>query len=609
MPKTVKTYQDFSGGFHTDTPSSFMADSDLLLAENCYWHEGLRMREGYSVRHRFENQTILGYLRSCITGTLRDYLVTKDATSSVWLQAESASGFDSLPLSLISPLERKVRMVEYAGVIVIVGTSGFSKASIVQFLNNSYSESSLDALDVRRREYYDWYAGRASFGTYTDATVAIQSGEPWMLAPSSGEGFYIASDLVFNRIEIKDISAPIQGTVVRISTAEGWREVTPIVLTLADRIVIEFDLEFSGTSLIFSPSTLETHFKGQYAVEVALLLEGESPFGRIDSVQHTRYVSQITGNENPTDAAVYRSMLCLAAGNVVNFSPPDSLSGWRADDVEVFVEGGEGIKRILNFKDSMLVFKERALYGFSGNSLNSPTVTRIADIGTSEPDSVALHENTLMFVSNEKLMLYDGALTASVSSHIAKELQGKFTNPACAAFDQKGNYLLLASGSGYLFSPSTLRRNSNGTYLMSVFKFTNHGFNGIGIRADANELAAWKDGSLYTLLSGTTDDGAPIAMEMRTKDMDFGHPGRLKRFFRFKPTGFSHGEEEGEFLVQFVADSVRATMLWLGQDDFSRYASLPYETDGNTLQVRISSYSDKGARVLGFALDVKEGTF
>lgn len=351
MPKTVKTYLDFSGGFHTDTPSSFMADSDLLLAENCYWHEGLRMREGYSVRHRFENQTILGYLRSGITGTLRDYCVTRDANSSVWLQAESASGFDLIPLHLISPLERKVRMVEYAGAIVIVGTSGFSKASIVQFLNNSFTESSLDALDVRRREYYDWYAGRASFGTYTDATVAIQSGEPWMLAPSSGEGLYIASDLVFNRIEIKDVSAPIQGAVVRISTSEGWREVTPIILTLADRIVIEFDLEFSGTSLIFSPCVLETHFKGQYAVEVSLLLEGESPFGRIDSVQHTRYVSQITGNENPTDAAVYRSMLCLAAGNVVNFSPPDSLSGWRADDVEVFVEGGEGIKRILNFKD------------------------------------------------------------------------------------------------------------------------------------------------------------------------------------------------------------------------------------------------------------------
>lgn len=257
----------------------------------------------------------------------------------------------------------------------------------------------------------------------------------------------------------------------------------------------------------------------------------------------------------------------------------------------------------------MLVFKERALYGFSGNSLNSPTVTRIADIGTSQTDSVALHENTLMFVSNEKVMLYDGALTASVSSHIAKELKGKFVNPACAAFDQKGNYLLLASGAGYLFSPSTLRRNSSGTYLMSVFKFTNHGFSGIGNRADANELTAWKDGSLYTLFSGTTDDSEPIAMEMRTKDMDFGHPGRLKRFFRFKPLGFSHGEEEGEFLVQFVADSVRATMLWLGQNDFSRHASLPYETDGTTLQVRISSYSDKGARVLGFALDVKEGTF
>jgi len=609
MPKTIKTFQDFSGGFHTDTPSSFMADSDLLLAENCYWHDGLTMREGYSLRHRFEGHTILGFLRSDITGAALDYVVTKDTTFQVWLQIENGESYDTLPLTLISAQETKVRMIEYAGAIVIVGTAGHSKASIVQFLNNSYSESSLDALDIRTREYYDWNAGRASFGTYTDATIPAQSGEPWMLAPSSGEGFYIASDLVFNRIKIKDVSAPVISVTVRISTSSGWEEVTPKVLTLADTIVIEFDLEFEGTQITFTPSALENHFKGQYVVEVSFLLEGESPSGRIEAIHHTQYVTQITGNENPTDAAVYRSMLCLAAGNVVNFSPPDALSGWRADDVEVFIEGGKGIKRLLNFKDSMLVFKERTLYGFSGNSLNNPTVTRIADIGTTQADSVVPFENQVLFISGENVILYDGVTTAVVSGHIAKELKGKFATPSCAAFCQKGNYLLIASGNGYLFVPSTLRKNSAGDFLVSVFKFTRHAFQGLGARNDVNELAAWQEGSLYTLFSGTTDAGDPIPMEMRTKHMDFGYPGSLKRFFRFKPMGIIHGEEEGEFLVQFVTDSVRATAYWIKKPDLTRYVSLPYETDGETLQLWIASYSDKGARLSGFALGIKEGTF
>ncbi len=609
MAKTIKTFQDFSGGFHTDTPSSFMADSDLLLAENCYWHDGLTMREGYSLRHRFEGQTILGFLRSDITGAALDYVVTKDTAFQVWLQIENGESYDTLPLTLISPEETNVRMIEYAGAIVIVGASGHSKASIIQHENAAYFELSLDALDIRKREYYDWNAGRASFGTYTDATVAVQSGDPWMLAPSSGEGFYIASDLVFNRIEIKDVSAPVISAKIRISTSGGWKEVNPTILTLADTIVIEFALEFDGTQITFTPSILENHFKGQYAVEVSFLFEGESPSGRIEAVLHTQYVSQITGNENPTDTAVYRSMLCLAAGNVVNFSPPDAFSGWRADDVEVFIEGGKGIKRLLNFKDSMLVFKERTLYGFSGNSLNNPTVTRIADIGTTQANSVVPFENQVMFVSDENVILYDGVTTAVVSGHIAKELKGKFTNPSCAAFCQKGNYLLLASGNGYLFVPSTLRKNSAGDFLVSIFKFTRHAFQGVGVRNDVNEVVAWQDGSLYTLFSGTTDAGDPILMEMRTKHLDFGYPGSQKRFFRFKPMGITHGEEEGEFLVQFVADFVRANMLWLKKPDLTRYVSLPYETDGETLQVRISSYSDKGARLSGFALGIKEGTF
>ena len=607
MPGTIKTYLDFSGGFHTDTPSSFMADSDLSMAENYYWKNGLSIRKGYTLKTSFGGERIIGFLRSGISWVMRDYIAAK-TESGVILHIENGTGYVALPLSLISASETALRMIEYSGLIVIVGQGGYSKASIVQLLNGEYSETSLDALDTRTREYFDWNAGRASFGVYTDDTLAAQSGI-WTLCPASGEGFYIASDLVFNRIEIGNVSAPVQGITLRISTKDGWKTVTPRILTVENRIEIEFDLEFEGTGITFTPSTLDTRFKDQYAVEVSFLLEGISLSGSIEKVRHTQYFSQITGNENPTDAAVYRSMLCLAAGNVVNFSPPDSVSGWRGDDVEIFVEGGTGIQRIVNFKDSMLVFKERALYGFSGNSLNSPTVTRIADVGTDQPDSVVSLESEIMFVSGDKVLLYDGATTAVVSDHIAKELSGKLSQRAHAIADEEGRYFVLGANNGYLFLPQTLRRNTAGAFIISAFKFTNHPFSGIGKRNDAGEIVGWKDGSLYTLFSSTTDAGNPIALDIRTKDMDFGFPGSQKRFFRFKPIGMYNEDEEPEFLVQFVADSVRAHIAWIKEENFSGFVSIPYEIDGLTLSVRIASFSHSPAGLQGFALDMKGGTF
>ena len=154
MPGTIKTYLDFSGGFHTDTPSSFMADSDLSVAENCYWKNGLSIRKGYTLKASFEGERIIGFLRSGISGVMRDYIAVKPE-SGVILHIENGTGYEALPLSLISPSETSLRMIEYSGLIVIVGQGGYSKVSIVQFLNGEYSETSLDALDTRSREYYD----------------------------------------------------------------------------------------------------------------------------------------------------------------------------------------------------------------------------------------------------------------------------------------------------------------------------------------------------------------------------------------------------------------------------------------------------------------------
>jgi len=607
MPGTIKTYLDFSGGFHTDTPSSFMADSDLAMAENCYWKDGLRIRKGFTVKATFPGETILGFLRSSISGVMRDYIVAKMEVGVV-LHIEKDEGYTTLPLSLISPQESFVRMVEYSGLIVIVGQGGHSRASIIQYLDGTYQETSIDALDTRTREYYDWNAGRVSGGVYTDDTLAAQAGL-WTLCPASGEGFYIASDLVFNRIEIADLSGSIAGITVRISTKDGWKTVSPRITITANRLEIEFDLEFEGPEIVFAPSPLETKFKDQYAVEVSFLIESASLTGSIEKVQHTQYFRQITGNENPQDAAIYRSMLCLAAGNVVNFSPPDAISGWRGDDVEIFVEGGNGIKRIINFKDSMLVFKERALYGFSGNSLNSPTVTRIADVGTDQPESVVSLESEVMFTSKDKVILYDGSTTAVVSDHIARELSGKLQPGACAVSDREGRYFVQGLNAGYLFHPATLRRNTAGAFIISVFKFTNHAFSGLASRTDVDEIAGWKTDTLYTLFSSTTDDGAPIAFDIRTKDMDFGFPGSQKRFFRLKPIGMYNADEEAEFLVQFTADKVRTHEAWISESGFSGFLSIPYEMDGFLLSVRLASYSHTDAGIQGFALDMKGGTF
>lgn len=607
MPGTVKTYIDFSGGFHTDTPSSFMADSDLAMAENCFWKDGLSIRKGYTLKSTFEGETIIGFLRSGISGVMRDYIVAKNGVNVI-LHIENGAGYLNLPLAVISSLESAVRMVEYSGLIVIIGRGGHSRASIVHYMNGIHSETSIEALDVRTREYYDWNAGRVANGVYTDDTLATQAGS-WLLAPLSGQGFYIASDLVFNRIEINDVTATVSAAVIRHSSKTGWKTITPRVLILGSSIVIEFDLEFEGPDITFTPSILEEKFQNQYVVEITLTYAGVVPSGVIAAIQHTQYLRQITGNELPTDAAVYRSMLCLAAGNVVNFSPPDAIAGWRGDDVEIFVEGGNGIKRIVNFKDSMLVFKEHALYGFSGNSLNSPTVTRIADIGTSKPDSVATLESEIMFVSGDKIILYDGSTTAVVSGHIAGALSGKLRSGACAVIDGEGRYFVIGSGVGYLMLPTTLRRNAAGAFIISTFKFTNHAFSGLAPRSDAEEIVGWNGGSLYTLFDGTTDDGEPIAFDIRTKDMDFGFPGTQKRFFRFKPIGMHHDDTDAEFLLQLTADKARTHDSWISKSNFRGYVSIPYDMDSFTLSIRLATYASTGAGVLGFALDMKGGTF
>ena len=109
--------------------------------------------------------------------------------------------------------------------------------------------------------------------------------------------------------------------------------------------------------------------------------------------------------------------------------------------------------------------------------------------------------------------------------------------------------------------------------------------------------------------SSTTDLGEPIALDIRTKDMDFGFPGSQKRFFRLKPIGMYNADEEAAFLVQFTADKVRTHEAWIKENGFSGFITIPYEMDGFILSVRLASYSHTDAGIQGFALDMKGGTF
>jgi hypothetical protein len=157
--------------------------------------------------------------------------------------------------------------------------------------------------------------------------------------------------------------------------------------------------------------------------------------------------------------------------------------------------------------------------------------------------------------------------------------------------------------------PATLRRNAAGAFIISTFKYTNHAFSGLAVKSDLGETVGWNAGSLYTLFSGTTDDGEPIAFDMRTKDLDFGFPGTQKRFFRLKPLGLYHDDEEPEFLVQLRADTARMHDSWIPKSKFSGFVTIPYDMDGFTLSIRLAAYASSRAGALGFALDMKGGTF
>lgn len=610
MAATVKTYIDFSGGYHTDTPSSFMPDTALLKAENCVWRNGLVMRNGYTLKVDFDGYTVCGFIRAGISGSMRDYIALKDENDAFSLAiGDGDDGYDMLSMPLIDARETRVRMVEFSGVIVIVGQSGYSRATVVKYEDSAHVASSIDAEDVRTREPYEWYAGSVAGGVFTDDSVDAQAGV-WELASATGNGFYIASDLVFNRIEITSLTSVVDSIVVKYSKGTEWVTVTPTVMDLDGKITVEFALPFSGSEIAFTPCVNESALNGKYAVQVLLSYSGANPSGVISYIRHTEYFKQITRNECANDAAVYRSMLCLSFGNVVNFSPPDSITGWRADDLEIFVEGGNGITRLLNFRDSMLVFKPRSIYGFSGNSLNNPTVTRLTDLGTAEPDSVAQVDNGVMFVSPNGVAFFDGLIAAIVSKHIASELRGHLSG-VCSTVDDESCYLVCTDKDGFYFQPNTVHQNSLGEYVMSAFKFTGFDFDGVARRDDDRTLVAWRGGIMYALLEGTSDADDPIPMDIVTKQLDFGAPGVPKHYFRFKPIGLAHGEISGEFLIQLNSGNGEA-QSWVHPSDIGNYRftiTVPYDLDGIALGVRVATYSLQGASIQGFSMDVKGGTF
>lgn len=645
----VKSYADFSGGYSSDLPDVLMKDNMLRTAENVFWQNGLKKREGYSAygESGISATVIEGIERAYMNSAWTTILAVDDG-SNVTLYQDNATAKtfvlidDPVAFTLTTAKKVKFAKMKVDGEDVVIGVNGTDKPFIIYY-DSGFNVTTLEAYDERSRTDDDWYAGlydASETNKYIDDTTDAQDAgaDDFVLASTTNnDGFYIAGILTYTKVTITSASQ-FDGSPVAVyqyyKGNDTWGTLTmvstPTWTAAAGERTIEFDYPqdwaaWDGSEAVTGAgAAVSGSMAGRWVIRVSFTTAPNTQ-QTADSMTlaHTQYLTQIMGGDIPHEICTHNSTLYLAAGPNVNFSPYGKVTDWETWNVEYFTAGGEKIMKMVSLGDVLTVFKGSAIFGFTNNSFDNRTVRQLSGtVGTINGDTVAVLGQVAYFLGNDKMIYaWNGQQEQRVSKHIASDLEG-YTITNANAINYMGNYWLSIPDESIILrsDPDSYRADDTGEGYLSYYKYTSITASQMiffGDNSDTRELISAQNlstpaGSLIELENGNYYDATAtaITLTVQTRDLNLSSYQIKKRFSRVKPDI----EEAEEWTLTLLCNDgdteVDVTIQsGTGSGHYSEDVSVPYTIDGKDFAVKLENISDVYAAVYGLSLEYEGRVF
>lgn len=637
----IKDLIDFRGGYCTDVLNELMAENELFLAENCQWNNGLVKRNGISKY----STTDLSSFTGC-KGGVRVYINSSWVTIYA-MDDDSNVNFYYGAGTTVTPIDNDfdwtsgydVEFAELNGCVIAV--NGVDKPAIIYY-DSGFVVKNLEEYDTRTRENSEWYAGQYTDSTETfddDSTDAQDEGADdfQVCSDTNGDGCFVSCDLTFNKVVFKSCQQAA-GSPASI-TYQYWNGSSWANLTLVSTPgwtdaegdkTLEFNIPLdSSGELLWEPydQSDEKYLSLKYVILISFGTAPSSAFSA-DSlkVYHTQYLTQIMENERPQFVLTHGSRIILAANNAINMSPFNSVTGWRAGEVDYFVDGGNKIISLLSYNDVLLIFKESTIFSLSGNSYeNWVRSMPLSHVGTCAKRSPIVIGGYVFFVGVDGIYAWQGSEAVKISKHIQSDIDSYTLDNACGKA-YKNEYLISFPSNSIVLTCDldTIRVDEVGDRRISFYKFTSYKVNqfiynnGYGdneyllgiVDQDSPYIAKCDYGDVDNI-----EEETAIDMKAQTKYLDFigfqkkKYIGRMR--IKLKEVSGEAGQAHS-FTIYSDDGTVNTAVTLtatIGTGFYNTITMPPYSADGKNLSLLLRHNLATSAKLVGYSLEVKERSF
>jgi hypothetical protein len=639
----VKTLDlvDFSKGFNTRDVGDLMDYRELQTAENCRWQKsGLIQRGGisvYTTTALSSGDVVRGVSeRIYLNSDWYDILaIDVSADSEVRFYYRQTITPTLLSESVVFTTGYSVYFAELNG--YIVATNGVDMP-IVIYYNAGWQIKTLEEHDVRTWLNETWNAGQYddSGPTYTDDTTDAQdtgAGDFQLGNTTENDGFWISCSHPFTKITFHSAEqaggAPVASyqywngsawTTLTLTTTPTWTDAA------GDRT-----MEWDYLSGMATYSGEVSGLSAYYVIRVRFTTAASADFScDYITVQHSHYISEMTGGGVPKMCASFGNRMFLSEGYIAYFSPPNRVTGWRGvSESEYFLEGGPEIRAMIRSSDSLVVFKDAATYSFYGNALSSFFRTQVSVHGIIEPRACVATEVGVFYLSSDGIRIQTGKADVLVSKHIQDTIDSLTTTGAVATYYDGVCYMAFPLSSICLvWDPMSLNIEDTGDGKVAFYKYTNHNvsfFMPCARTGDERELHAIVGNTggtpvpyIAEMESGTNDtdraDAAvSIAFKIQTGYLSLGSLLKKKIFNRIK-VKLKKAASAGSYTLTVYSDNgdrnVNTTIATAaGSGNHVNDSRLPYSMDGYNMSVKIESSSGFDAGLAGLSIEYESRVF
>lgn len=621
----VTETKDFRGGYFSNVPSSLMSDSDLLIAQDCYWRNGLVKRSG-----------IAKFSTTAFTGTIRGGWETKQGSTWFTLLAVDNGATCNFYYGASSTFTKLTAEHFTTGYNVefdelnkkIIAANNKDKPMLLEY-STTWTLKTVESNDVRTIGLADWWAGQytATSTTYTDDSTDAQSDASEDFAfctTATNDGFWVASDFTFNRLTITAAQQTATTTAVyEYWTTAGWASATmvttPTWTSATGTRTIEWNYPSSWVQCSSTVAGATSNVSGRYTFRVRF----SSPPAAGKSatkiaLSHTQYLTEVLGGDTVKWVKAHNSRIWLGAGNSCNvyYSVANVVTGWKLQYAEYFLEGGDTIEGLESWKNTLIVGKANAIHQYQGDTFETFVKSKISDHGVSSGRALKSLGDYLVRPWNNGIWMYDGTTDREISKHIKADLESWTLSDAAAVYYYGEYWCCFPTNSKLvLFDPDTQRPDPAGDTRVSFFKFTNHKVNQFiynqaqgSIYGITNATAPY----LAKLDSGTRDKttaSTTISFHARTRYNPFTEEMYNKYLVRgavkvFEPSVTS------SYTVQLLADDGDKTATFtltptVGTGFYRETFTIPYNVDGKNLAFDIQHNAKTNAGLSAVAIDAR----